>query len=119
VGKVDGDFAGGPPEELGRATGSGPGPSGRPGELDFEQAVGHEPVEVELGRVARNIQCFGGLVSVDRDRLGDDESVERPAKGIAERSDAADLGVVRRLDVGFHDCPLLKEKTLDEFLVDV
>jgi hypothetical protein len=48
---------------------------------------------VELGDVWSNADSLCSLFAADRARLGDDEAVQRPTCGIAERADTGNLGV--------------------------
>src|SRR5690606_13989141 len=78
--------------------------------LDLEQALVHQPVEVELHHVAGQAGVSCGLVATDRLRLRNDVQVEVAAGRLAERTRLAQPP--RQLFD--HELPILKDTALVE-----
>src|SRR5918911_1059460 len=80
-----------PPVELRRAAGAGPGAACAALVVHVEQAVGHQPVEVEGRRAARHAERRRGLVPAHRTRLPDDVVVEPAAGRLGQCRDRGDV----------------------------
>ena len=82
----DGNLTGGTLVELRWAPSTRAGPSRQSPEVGLEQALLHQPVEVELRRVPGHADAGGRLVPADRITLAADVEVEVTSDGLDQRA---------------------------------